>query len=80
MAKRPVIIERRLFSGLETSTISTCTTTNSTIRLADRKWKVRADCRPPNSSGSHGQSAFMLGDIERPVSTIIGNRTKITAR
>ena len=38
-----MIIERRLFQTPEISTMTTCTSTNSTMPLAQMKWMVRAD-------------------------------------
>ena len=47
---------------------------------AQMKWMDRADCRPPNTSTSQGNAAFMPGDIVRPVrirSGIRPNRTRL---
>ena len=45
---------------------------------AQRKWMVRAVCRPPKIQGSTGKAASMVGDMVRPVGTISGPRMKIT--
>ena len=45
-----------------------------------RKWIERADWRPPNRSSSHGQAAFMPGDMVRPVRITSGSSTKITPK
>src|SRR3546814_18094535 len=48
----------------------------ATSAQAVMKWIERADWRPPNRSSSHGQAAFIPGDMVSPVA--MPQRTQIT--
>src|SRR5258706_16463980 len=76
-ANQPVIIERISLMGPEMITSITWMRMKSTISDMPTKWIVRADWRPPNRSGSQGAAESMPGDMESPVISISGKRTKI---
>src|ERR1044071_54385 len=62
IAYQPVIIERRLFQVPDSTTMAIWMKKNSRNEKAQRKWMVRALCRPPNSHGKIGKAASMVGD------------------
>src|SRR6185369_1191631 len=64
---QPVIIDRSSLNGPARTTIRIWTRKKATSSHATMKWIDRADCLPPNRSISHGQAAFMAGDMVRPV-------------
>src|SRR5206468_2940293 len=76
--KRPVIIDPISLIGPASSTIIKWTKMKPSSSAAQMKWIERADCRPPNTTSSHGQAASIAGDIVSPVSTISGRSTKMT--
>src|SRR5579863_7232340 len=45
-----------------------------------KKWRVRADCRPPKTFTPAGNTELKPGDNASPVQITKGKKTKITAR
>jgi hypothetical protein len=60
--------------------MATWTTKKSTRKIETKKWRVRADCRPPRELTAQGTAALNPGDIARPVQITSGNRIKMISK